>query len=117
MPRLPAARPKERSNCTCPEGRTWSPLLTAFACGFVRSVSSQSPYGVRVFTLAVFFLLALRFSQREVLQNRLVQLTCIFLFDYGLFIAMARYLFDDAISFDMRILAPAYVAAMIYRLN
>lgn len=71
------------------------------------------PVWVRLFTLAVFFLLALRFSKREVLQNRLVQLTCVFLFSYGVFIVVARYGFDNAISFDTRILAPAYVAAMI----
>ncbi len=71
------------------------------------------PVWVRLFTLAVFFLLALRFSRTEVLQSRPVQLTCVFLFGYGLFVALARCYFDNAIKFDTRILAPAYVAAMI----
>jgi hypothetical protein len=71
------------------------------------------PVWARLFTLAVFFLLVLRLSSIALPRNRAIRLTGVFLFSYLLLIVAARCGFDSAISFDTRILAPAYGLAMI----
>ena len=74
----------------------------------------EFPAWERVALLATFLLLAYRFGRTiNFARNRLIQLTSISLAGYAFFLLAARSLFDNAISFDTRILSPAYIAAMI----
>jgi hypothetical protein len=73
-----------------------------------------APVWMRLAALGMGLLLVLRFTGQKTLPTaRSYRLAAIFLFAYGIFIFVARCFFDSAISFDTRILAPAYVAAMI----
>jgi len=73
-----------------------------------------APTVARAAALGTAVLLVWRLTRHPVLPARqLPRLAGAFLFAYGIFLLMARSLFDSAIPFDTRILAPAYVAAMI----
>lgn len=72
------------------------------------------PVWERVALLATVFLLVFRFGRTVGFpRTRLFQVMCILLASYGVFLLAARSFLDNAISFDTRILSPAYIAAMI----
>ncbi len=71
------------------------------------------PVWMRLIALAAFVLAILRFSSAEVLHRPPVRVARVFLLGYVVFIALARCCFDSAINFDTRIMAPAYLGAMI----
>jgi hypothetical protein len=72
------------------------------------------PVWVRLAALAVLTVLLTRFTGAESFsRSRFVQLISFFLAGYAIFLLVARCFFDRAISFDTRILSPAYVASMI----
>jgi hypothetical protein len=73
-----------------------------------------TPVWARLAALVVLTLLLTRFAGAEAFsRSRFVQLTSFFLAGYVIFLLAARCFFDKAISFDTRILSPAYVASMI----
>jgi hypothetical protein len=72
------------------------------------------PVWARAALLIGFVLLLLRFGKTAGFsQTPLFQLACVLVGGYGIFLLAARSFFDNAISFDTRILSPAYVAAMM----
>jgi 4-amino-4-deoxy-L-arabinose transferase-like glycosyltransferase len=72
------------------------------------------PVWVRLAALGVLTVLLIRFAGTENFsESRFVQLIAVFLGGYGIFVFVARCFFDRAISFETRILSPAYIAAMI----
>ena len=74
----------------------------------------QVPISMRLAALGIAVFLVWRPTRHAALPKPQVhRLAGAFLFAYGIFLFMARSLFDSAIPFDTRILAPAYVAAMI----
>lgn len=74
----------------------------------------EAPVWARITSLGMVLLLVFRFAGKKGFpKTRSNQIIGSFLLGYAIFIFIARSCFDRAVSFDTRILAPSYVAAMI----
>jgi 4-amino-4-deoxy-L-arabinose transferase-like glycosyltransferase len=97
-----------------PGGEDLITALNSLCLWFFPSGIFEVPVSARLAGLGMGLFLVLRFAGHKGFPNtRYDQLAGSFLLAYGIFIFTARSFFDTAITFDTRILAPAYVAAMV----